>query len=245
MTENELLRPGKKGALYALGNSPADFHADREPLVLVHGIQGDPKVLQSVVDRFRDSSRYQLYVLCYDDNGRRTSLNGNDLAEEMRSLERRLGRGRDVAIVAHSMGGIVARQALNQLSAGTGRGIERFGDVRLIAADTPWHGYPGPSDRGAEGVFMDIARAFMNDGLEDMRAASAMFAGDPDGPDPAARAGLLGVELADNVSTNLVFAAEGNNVSDYSESFLRPLAKSLLYLTSTGTTSPSGASRAS
>ena len=225
--EDRLLRPGKKAAIYAVGSGPQDFHPEREPLVLVHGIQGDPKDLQAIVERFKDS-RYQLYVLAYDDYGRRTSLNGNDFADELRCLQRTLGPGRDATIVGYSLGGIVTRQALNELAVGPGRGLEKFGEVRFVAVDSPWHGYGGPSDAGVSGFFMNVARPFMADGLEDMRAESAMFAGDPDSSDPAARAGLLNVTLPENVSVDMVAAERGGDVLDYTEGVLADLPAKLV-----------------
>ncbi len=254
--EDELLRPRGKAALYALGDGPGSFRADREPLILIHGIRGDPKDMQAIVDRrrlqgvvekFKGNDRYQLYVLAYDDFGRRTSLNGKDLAEELRTLEssylegagdraraRATGRAGDgaerpdVTIVGHSLGGIVGRRALNDLSAGREGGIDRFGNVKFMAIDTPWHGYGGPSDRGVEGFFMGVASVFMPNGLEDMRAESNMFRGDPDAKDDAARAGLLNVVLPENVSVDLVFAEEGDQVHDYTEGKLAPLADNLV-----------------
>jgi pimeloyl-ACP methyl ester carboxylesterase len=228
LDEQGLLKPGGKAALYALGSGPADFHPERQPLILVHGIDGDPKNLQAVADRFKNDPRFQVYVLCYDDDGRRTSLNGDDFAAELRSLQQKtLGAGRDVTIVAHSMGGIVTRRALDDLAVGPGGGLDKLGNVRFVAVDTPWHGYPGPSDTGIGGVMMSVVRPFMPDGLEDMRAQSAMFAGDPKSTDPAAKAGLFGVELPDNVDTELCFAQQGSDIQDYTEAELAPLAQDL------------------
>jgi pimeloyl-ACP methyl ester carboxylesterase len=216
LDENGLLNPGDKAAIYAVGSGPGDFHPEREPLILVHGIEGDPKNLQSVVDRFKSDPRYQIYVLCYDDFNRRTSLNGGDFAAELRSLQQRtLGPGRDVTIVAHSMGGIVTREALDQLAGGPGGtgggGLDKFGDVRFVAVDTPWHGYGGPSDSGAGGFMMNFVRPFMPDGLEDMRAKSDMFAG------------LYKPMLPDNVETDVCFSTAGTAVDDYDKGDLKPI----------------------
>jgi pimeloyl-ACP methyl ester carboxylesterase len=219
LDENALLRAGGKAALYAVGTGPGDFHPEREPLILVHGIDGDPKNLAEVANRFAADGRHQVYVLCYDDRGRRTGLNGGDLAEEMRALEQRvLGPGRPATIVAHSMGGIVAREALNQLAAGPGRGAEKFSRLHLVAVDTPWHGYDGPSDRGLDAVLIGLARPFLPDGLEDMRARSTLFER------------LYATELPDNVGVTLVFADHGAEIEDYTEGHLAPLAKALVGL---------------
>jgi hypothetical protein len=221
--EDNLLLPGDRAALRAVGDSPDDFHPDREPLILIHGIEGDPKDVQTVATRLVNAP-FQQYVVCYDDFHRRTSENGFDLAQEIRRLSRTLGPKRDFTFVAHSMGGIVVRGALNELAFGPDRGIEKLGRVRFIAVDTPWHGYPGPSDTGVQGAFMDIARVFLPAGLDDMRARSAMFQGDPGASDPAERRGLLDPILPDNVEIELDFAKEGNVVLNYSKGKLRDLA---------------------
>lgn len=228
--EDDLLTRTHRVALHALGDGPDDFHPEREPLILVHGIRGDPgPEFQALVDRLRGSPRHQLYVLAYDDFHRRTELNGVDFARELSTLrERHLGPDRDVTIVGHSLGGIVTRRALNELAAGPDRGLERFGDVRFVAVDTPWHGYSGPSDRGVEGFFMSFARPFMPDGLEDMRAASNLFRGDPDGRTVPERAGLYGVELPRNVTVDLLFAEQGDQVQDFTEADLTALAPQLV-----------------
>jgi hypothetical protein len=229
--EDALLHADGTAALYAVGGGPDGWHSDREPLVLVHGIQGVPADLQSMVDRFW-SGRYQLYVLCYNDYNRRTSLNGLDLAAEMRALEPRLtGNGRRVTFAAHSLGGIVVRQALNELSLGDTGGIELFGRIRLYGLDNPWHGYDGPAD----GPLMDIARPFMPDGLEDMRALSGMFQGDPTSGDPALRAGLLNVPLPSTVDIVPVFAQAGDLVLDYTEGVVAELPWKMAALYAQGT----------
>ncbi|MBI3071202.1 MAG: hypothetical protein HYY84_03640 [Deltaproteobacteria bacterium] len=223
INEKKLLRPGRAGALYAIAAKPSEFRADRTPLILIHGIKGDPKDLQHVLNRFK-SRPVQFYAFAYDDYHRRTSLNGNDLAEQLAALsERYWGPEREVIIVAHSMGGLVARYALNQLAFGVSPRINRFKMVRLFTVDTPWHGYGGPSDRGVEGFFMKVAGAFMPDGLEDMRAESGLFQGRPNGRSAAERAGLLNLILPAHVKVNVVFAQDGKNIMDYTEGDIKDL----------------------
>lgn len=189
---------GHHFALYAL-DSEGEFYTDKEPLLLIHGLEGGPKDFQAVVNRLRGSAEYQLYVAAYPDFEQRTSLNGKEFAAELRRLIGAIGAGRDITIVAHSMGGIVTRQALNDLvSEG---GLETFGRIRVFAIDTPWHGYPGPED----GLMMSFARPFLPAGLQDMRAVSPMFHH------------LYSVELPDSVSLHLVFADRRTEVMDYTD----------------------------
>jgi hypothetical protein len=211
LDERSLLHDGGRAAIYALAADPQSYHPEREPIIFIHGLEGAPADLQPVVDRWRGSPRFQLHIVAYADYRRRTSLNGDDLADELRALAAHLGAGRDLTIVAHSMGGIVTRQALNKLEPS---GLERFRRVRLIAVDTPWHGYPGPGD----GVLMDFARLFLPAGMQDMRAASPMFAA------------LYAPELPDNVEVQLVFAEAGDEVLDYTEGVLAQLADQLVGL---------------
>jgi pimeloyl-ACP methyl ester carboxylesterase len=228
LDEGKLLRGGKRAALYALGDSAADYHRERVPVILVHGIRGAPKDLQAVATRLKATlPQLQLHVLAYDGWHRRTHESGNDFAEELRTLQKSLGADREIVIVAHSMGGLVSRWALNELSIGPGKGVEKFKRVRLLTLDSPWHGYGGPSDRGIEGWFMAVARAFIPDALEDMRARSAMFQGDPKSKDPAAREGLLNGILPTNVEVEVVFAQEGTDIWDYTEGPLVQLAPKL------------------
>ncbi len=226
LDESRLLRSGNHAAIYAIAASARDYHRERIPLILVHGINGGPRDLQPVAQRFRDSRTYQLYVLCYASTQRRTHENGQDFAGELRALQHALGPNRDLVVVAHSMGGLVSRWALNELAEGPGRGIEQWRRVRFIAADSPWHGYDGPSDRDLQGLLMDVARPLIPAGLDDMRSTSNMFQGFPDqqGRDAAAFQGVLRVSKPRNVDIHLIFAGQRTVVEDYSQGHLLPLA---------------------
>ena len=213
VNEDVLLNAGR-AALYAVGGDATDHHREREPVIFVHGITGQPDHFQPFVDRFWASPRYQLYVLAYNDFNRRTSENGEDLALDLRALAMHLGRAAPLSFVAHSMGGIVVRWALDRLSASAaGQGADLFGVVRVFGVDNPWHGYDGPAD----GPLMDAVRPFMPDGLEDMRALSGIFVGDMMSADPVLRLGLARAPLAPSIHVFPVFAQNGDTVLDYTE----------------------------
>jgi pimeloyl-ACP methyl ester carboxylesterase len=173
------LEPGSRAALQRLGHTPLliasavdqatesrlldaqdrdvlivphrGIHAERPPVLLVHGLNGAPRDLAGMADRLDAAGRQVLLVL-YRDRERTTSESGAALADAMvRLREEHYPEGTPLDIVAHSMGGIVARAALNTLQdpawrGGDGRHRSRapragFGPVRLRAIDTPWDGF--------------------------------------------------------------------------------------------------------
>jgi hypothetical protein len=205
--EDPLLASGRRAAIVAVRGPDGRVDPRREPLLVVHGIKADFGDVAPLIRSLGEQTRYQVHVVAYADTRRRTSLNGDDLAALL--LER--FRGQPLTFVAHSMGGIVVRRALDRLA------IEgRLGDfpvVRVLAVDTPWHGYGGPAD----GFQMSIVRPFMPDGYEDMRARSPMFSGDAGADDPLDRVGLYGVDLPSNVHIHLIAAQSGTTALDYTE----------------------------
>lgn len=208
LDEDALVRAAGHPSLVALGANPDDYDPAREPLVLVHGLLGDPKDFQRVVDRLAPSG-FQLHAVLYDDAHQRTSRNGDALAAALKGLAAHLVTPRPLTLVAHSMGGLVARRALNRLALDAAMPLQRFTAVHLLAIDSPWQGYEGPGDHGFDALKIAFARPFLPDGVEDMRAASDMFQGDPDASDPVERAGLYRVTLPVTVRIELVFAKAG------------------------------------
>lgn len=221
--EMQLLRPGGEPALYAIAASDGTYQAGRRPALLVHGLGGHPADLGELAEHLSRAG-HQVYVLFFDDMGRRVRENGAGLAREIGVLSRQLGPGRDLTLIAHSAGGLIARHALNLLShAGD---LARFAEVQFFAIDTPWHGYFGPSDRTLLGKLrMSVARPFLPDGIEDLRAESELFIGEPRGSHAALRLGLLRYPLAANVRVHLYFAQDGDEVHDYTEGVIAQLSE--------------------
>ena len=217
--EQTLLAPQRRPALYALGDKDGAYHAGRPPVVLVHGLAGHPADLAPLAAPFSQAG-YQVYALFFDDLGRLARENGQGLADELTRLARQhLRRGQRLMLVAHSAGGLIARLAINLLSASGD--LPRFGAVDLVAIDTPWHGYHGPSDATRLGrLRMAMVQPFMPDGMEDLRAESVLFAGDPTSPNPALSRGLLRYPLPSQVRVHLCFAQAGDQVHDYTEGLL-------------------------
>ncbi len=217
LRDQPMLRPKKAGAIRPLGD-PASFRPDAEPLVLVHGINGQPADLQAVVQRFRNDPRFQLYIYAYDDMGQRTSINGRQLAEEIHA---RFSATPRLTIIAHSMGGLVTLSALCVLA-----DDPQAPPMRVLTIDTPWHGFSGPADSGMGSVAMWFARPFLPDGLEDMRSESRMFVGGGS-RDPLDTQGVYGVDLPADLELHMVFAADGDAILNYREGKLALLSKTL------------------
>lgn len=223
--ELRLLRPGGKPTIYAVAAPDGGYHEERKAALLIHGINGHPADFSELVARL-SRANHQVYVLFFDDMGRRARENGEGLASELGALAQRLGPGRELTVIAHSAGGLVARHALNLLSH-SGE-LARLAEVQFHAIDTPWHGYFGPSDRTLLGKLrIAVARPFLADGLEDLRAESELFIGDPRSSHDVLRLGLLRYQLAGNVRTHLYFAQEGDEVHDYTEGVLAQLSEQL------------------
>lgn len=198
-SEEEYLENNPGAHLLPLTDLNHPFDESKDPLILVHGIRGQPSDLQNVADLFIDT-RYQLYALVYDDFTQKASINGDLFARLIRKLNHE-----SVTIVAHSMGGIITRKALADLV--SGHGLPEETKINFFSIDTPWHGFDGPADDEMFGLQMGIASFFMPDGLEDMRAKSNMFKK------------VNQVKFPPNIKVHIAFAEEGDEARDYSEGF--------------------------
>ncbi len=172
-TEQEVLRQ-RGPSLVAYGR----FDPRARPVVLVHGIMGSGEEMSTWADRLTAEGR-QVYVFQYDDRGDYTTVSGQHLARELRGLwARTQHRDQPLDIVAHSMGGLVSRVALNTLAES---GVERAGfpSVRVQALDTPLAGYPheAPMMRWSNFATRGVMAMVNMSGLYDMRGSSAMFEG--------------------------------------------------------------------
>jgi len=87
-----------------------DYDADRIPVIFVHGINGTPRNFTTLIESL-DRSRYQAWFYSFP-----SGLRLHDLAEGLfqftETLERR-HRFDEVHLIAHSMGGLVSRGAVN------------------------------------------------------------------------------------------------------------------------------------
>jgi pimeloyl-ACP methyl ester carboxylesterase len=107
----------------------------RTPVLFIHGVNGSPHDFQYLLDRL-DQDRYQPWLVHYaDDDGLEPVT--EQLQEALAELKARYGV-RSVAIVAYSMGGLIARDLLLRRQRAALPAVPL-----LITLSTPWDGHPG------------------------------------------------------------------------------------------------------
>ncbi|MEE4304063.1 MAG: alpha/beta fold hydrolase [Wenzhouxiangella sp.] len=109
--------------------------ANRTPVLFIHGINGSPRVLEPLIERL-DGTRFQAMYFYYA-SGLRIGQVAWHLDRIMREIEHRHGVQR-LHVVAHSMGGLVARAWFLDRAGGE----ERADVASFISLSTPWNGYP-------------------------------------------------------------------------------------------------------
>jgi pimeloyl-ACP methyl ester carboxylesterase len=117
------------------------FDPNRLPVLFVHGMSGSPQDWRPILEKI-DRKRFQPWFLHYP-GGMRIGRSANALAAMLLKLRQDHDLAQ-VAIVAHSMGGLVSRAAIQKLAAeGRGDFVPRF-----VSISTPW----GGSEGAAKGV---------------------------------------------------------------------------------------------
>ena len=106
----------------------------RVPVVFVYGIGGSPQDWRYFLEHF-DRERHQLWFFHYP-SGMRLNRVAGVLATGLRMLRQQHGFAK-CHVVAHSMGGLVARAAITEAVAAEG---ENF-IPRFVSISTPWGGH--------------------------------------------------------------------------------------------------------
>jgi len=110
------------------------YDPERVPVLFVHGIADGPATFTDAIAAL-DRERQQAWFFHYP-SGFRVGKVADGLAAALRRLRREHGFER-LSIVAHSMGGLVARDAIQQLASGEPRvRVDRF-----VTVSTPWSGH--------------------------------------------------------------------------------------------------------
>jgi pimeloyl-ACP methyl ester carboxylesterase len=243
---NELSKADDKGSLFAVAGKDGKYHPERTPVIIVHGIAGnfDDDTIKPLIDRFKDDPTKQVYVFGYHDIQNSQDDNGVQMAKEIKDLLKANPEIKNIDIVAHSMGGIVSKRALNELYTGSREPIDNFKGLnfKFVAVDSPFHGYfpdehsgprMAPRNPGNAGQWSDFMSgdnslpssgtgAVKTDGFGSMKADRKLFTGDPDSQDKAVRAGLTGVKLPENVEVQL-FSAKDSGVAKDAQKYIGKL----------------------
>lgn len=132
MWSPDVFRRHAQGGLYFVDG----YDERRIPVLFIHGIYGSPRDFRFLIERL-DRWRLQPCVFFYA-SGASLHEVAHDLAEELRVL--RSTRGvHEMLVVAHSMGGLIARDVLIN---GTNLGVTV---PALVTISTPWRGHAGAS----------------------------------------------------------------------------------------------------
>jgi pimeloyl-ACP methyl ester carboxylesterase len=112
------------------------YDPDKTPVLFVHGIGGHPGEFAYLIKRL-DRTRFQPWLLYYPSGGR-VELLGRVLIRWLNALGARYPV-QHAAIVAHSMGGLVVRSAINQAMESAGK--RRAALDAFVTISTPWGGH--------------------------------------------------------------------------------------------------------
>ena len=104
------------------------------PVVFVYGISGSPADWRTMLEKI-DRKKYQPWFYQYP-SGFRLDRSANALASALLLLQQRHGFKR-IDIVAHSMGGLVARGAIQRAATLTGTNLV----THFVSISTPWAGH--------------------------------------------------------------------------------------------------------
>ncbi|HEU4624528.1 MAG TPA: alpha/beta fold hydrolase [Steroidobacteraceae bacterium] len=113
----------------------APFDAARVPVLFVHGMNGTPADFEYLVQHL-DRSRFQAWVYSYP-SGAKLEAIADHLDHTIRELHARWHFG-PIAIVAHSMGGLVARGFILRHA----HTAPADSMPLLVTISTPWEGHP-------------------------------------------------------------------------------------------------------
>ena len=111
------------------------YDSTKVPVLFVHGINGSPANFRTLVERL-DRRRFQPWVYYYP-SGAGLAPVADHLTQTMRKLRVQYGF-RSVAVVAHSMGGLVSRGFLLRYREPGDAAVPLF-----VSIATPWDGHKG------------------------------------------------------------------------------------------------------
>lgn len=134
--------------------APTMFYALEEdlgykiPVVFVHGIGGSAREFESLVEQL-DRNRYKPWFFHYPSGGDLDQLAELFYRIFLSGKVAHLG-GMPLIIVAHSMGGLVVREAINRYEGNPGENQVHL----LITMASPFGGHPAAADGEEHGLFV-------------------------------------------------------------------------------------------
>ena len=209
ISERKLLGPHYEGRLVPVETENSLASDESLPLILVHGLSGSAENFADLLPSVPKLSQYQLFYFAYDDLHRSFKRSALELAQALRRL-----RAPRITILAHSLGGLITREALNIL-AGNFQ-AEYLPEVHVIAIDCPWY---GGSARGCElknSPLDSFIELFLPAAISDMRACSHFFKG------------LFVPSLPEKFSITLFFAEDGEHTWNCEESPLKNISQKIV-----------------
>ncbi|MDG0816885.1 esterase/lipase family protein [Bdellovibrio svalbardensis] len=216
--ERRLLGPHYEGRLVPVETDLSQGSkelADAEPLIFVHGMSGSAQNFAQLVPAVSKFSQYQLFYFAYDDLHRSLKRSALELAVSLRQL-----RAPRITVIAHSMGGLVTREALNLLA--QTHPAELLPEIHVIAIDSPWHGGSSKNCDLKGSRIDNFIELFLPAAVADMRTCSDFLKN------------LYATKLPGKLSTTLFFAEEGDQAWDYSEGPIKGLPQKIADYISTG-----------
>lgn len=110
------------------------YHPEKIPVLFVHGINGTPRNFAYLIERL-DRSRFQPWVYYYPSGGDldRIGLYLNQIVTQLKA-DYRFGK---MLVVAHSMGGLVARSFILHREDASGDGLIHT----FVSIASPWNGH--------------------------------------------------------------------------------------------------------
>jgi pimeloyl-ACP methyl ester carboxylesterase len=179
------------------------FDADKVPVLFVHGMSGHPREFAFLIDQLA-GDRFQPWVFFYPsaaDPGRVAS----SLVEILAELRLRYPF-RELALVAHSMGGLVSRAFLLERAVSP----SRFRIPLFVSIATPWSGHPAAAS--ADRIDKLPGAMSLPDSMLAMQPQGdfvrQLFSGESPGGD-----GVVPRRLPDGVDHHLLFAYRRNERS--------------------------------
>jgi pimeloyl-ACP methyl ester carboxylesterase len=111
------------------------YEEGKTPVLFVHGVGGTPRKFEPLISKL-DRSRFQPWVLHYP-SGIRLTLLADYFGKLLSEVQIR-HKTPSIVVVAHSMGGLVARGTINILATNGKTFVPLF-----VSISSPWLGHPG------------------------------------------------------------------------------------------------------